>query len=120
MSEPFESSRAFGADETSPRTSAFVPILILALAMLGWFSFQSSVLTRERDALRRSMTAQETQFQNAQKLLDSLEALVRGTQQLSDAGNPGAKLIVDELKKRNISYTPNPSAPGATAPVPAK
>lgn len=120
MSEPFESSRTFGADETSPRMSAFVPILILALAILGWFSFQSLVLTRERDALQTTMASQETQVQNAQKLVDSLEALMRGTQQLSDAGNPSARLIVDELKKRNISYTPNQSAAGATAPAPAK
>jgi hypothetical protein len=46
---------------------------------------------------------------NAGKLRASLDALAVDTQRLAEAGNPSAKLLVDELRKRGITI--NPAAP---------
>ena len=45
------------------------------------------------------------------KLRSSLDALARETAILADRGNAGARLIVDELRKRGVTI--NPKAPPA-------
>ncbi len=126
-------SAPFGADATlvpevgrvspspSPSTlSAFLPVLILGLVLLAWFGFQASQLRGERDAMREVTTNQEKTVQDSKKLRDSLDAIARGTAQLADAGNPNARLIVDELKKRGITISPNqPTGIDPAAPAPA-
>ncbi len=116
MSEPFAAARPLAGDEVPPSVSAFVPILILGLVMLVWFVFQATQLRLERSAMQATFTAQEKPMGDAKKLRDSLEAIARGTLQLADAGNPGAKLIVDELGKRGVTIGPrSPAASGAPA-----
>lgn len=87
--------------------SPFFPMLVLALVLAGWFLFQSLQLMRERDAMREAITNQEKQMQESKKLRDSLDAIAKGTAALADAGNPNARLVVDELKKRGITISPN-------------
>ncbi len=99
-------------DDVSSTMSAFVPLLILGLVMLAWFGFQATQLRAERDTMRDLTITQDKQVEDSKKLRDSLEAIARGTAKLADAGNPNAKLIVDELKKRGVTLHQNPSTPG--------
>ena len=118
MSEPFEPSRLSDPiDDTAPM-SAFLPVLILALVLLGWFGFQAVQLRVERDAISEAMTNQEKTVGESKKLRDSFYAIAHGAEQLADAGNPSARLVVDGLKKRGITITPNPP-PGADTPAAA-
>ena len=120
MSEPFEPARRFGTDEAEPMMSAFLPLLILALALLAWFAFQASQLRMERDAMQATFAAQEKPMGDAKKLRDSLDVIAKGTAQLAESGNPGARLLVDELAKRGVNLQPkSPPAPAAPT-VPAK
>lgn len=91
--------------------SPFLPMLVLALALAGWFLFQSVQLMHERAAMREAIANQEKQMQESKKLRDSLDTIPKGTAALADAGNPNARLIVDELKKRGITITPKAPAP---------
>jgi len=38
-------------DNGTPRHGAFVPLLLLALAVVGWLAFQTMQLLREREQL---------------------------------------------------------------------
>ena len=49
-------------------------------------------------------------MENSKKLRDQLDGLARETQLLANKGNAGARLIVDELKKRGITINPEPPA----------
>jgi hypothetical protein len=118
MSEPFSPARSLGDDDSGSELSAFLPLLILGLVMLAWFGFQVSQLRTERDAMREVITNQQKQVDDSKKLRDALDAVARGTAQLAAAGNPNAKLIVDELKRRGVTITPN-QPPAPTAPSPA-
>ena len=88
--------------------SAFIPLLILALAVAGWGAFQLTQLLRERDSLDVARTNQERPMENSKKLRDQLDGIARETQLLANKGNAGAKLIVDELKKRGITISTEP------------
>ncbi len=120
MSEPFTPSPMLDGDRPAATFTAFLPLLILGLAMLAWFGFQATQLRAERDAMRAAIAGQDKPVQDSKKLRDALDALARGTAQLADGGNPNAKLIVDELKKHGVTIDPNLPTTGATPPTPAK
>ena len=65
-------------------------------------------LLRERDALDTARSNQERLMENSKKLRDQLDGIARETQLLANKGNAGAKLIVDELKKRGITISTEP------------
>ena len=114
MSEPFEPARPFGAGDARATMSAFVPILILGLALLAWFAFQATQLRMERDAMQATFAAQEKPMGDAKKLRDSLDVIAKGTAQLAESGNPGARLLVDELARRGVNLqAKTPAAPAA-------
>ncbi len=98
------------------RRDAFVPLLLMALALLLAFGFQAAQLLRERQALQDAHAGQQQTVDNAGKLRASLDALAADTQRLADAGNPNAALLVNELRKRGITINP---AAQAAAPAPA-
>lgn len=127
MSEPFDTTGpvapvAMTEPRATPSTlSAFLPVLILGLVLLAWFGFQAVQLHAERDAVREVAASQEKTVQDSKKLRDSLDAIARGTAQLADGGNPNARLIIDELKRRGITISPNqPTGIDPAAPAPAK
>ena len=100
------------------RASPFIPILILALAFVGWSGFQTTQLVQEKTALAMLKVNQDKQTEDSKKLRESLDKLAKGTLALSDRGNPNARLIVDELRRRGITISPE-SPPAATAPATA-
>lgn len=115
MSEPFESSRLSAPSSDTEPMSAFLPVLILALVLLGWFGFQAVQLRAERDAIAEAMTMQDKTVGESKKLRDSFYAIAHGAEVLADGGNPSARLVVDGLKKRGVTLTPNPPGPDTPA-----
>ena len=97
------------ADSNSP----FVPVLLSALALLGWLGFQTWQLYAERQALQAGYASQQQTVENSSKLRASLDALAADTQRMADSGNSNAKLLVEELKKRGITINTTPAAPSA-------
>ena len=108
-----ERSRSSSAAERSPAVahSPFVPLLLGGLALLGWLGWQTLQLVSEHNALQGAHAAQQQTVDNAGKLRTSLDALAADTQRMALAGNPSAKLLVDELARRGVTI----SAPGAAA-----
>lgn len=91
-------------------TSAFVPLLLVGLALLGWTVFQTVELIGEHRGLTAAQVAQQTQVERAEKLRASLSTLASDTQKLADGGDAGAKLIIDQLHQRGITINPNASS----------
>lgn len=89
-----------------PRAShnAFVPLL---LALVARMAFQSWASWADREALQASIAQQQPLVDNSAKLRSSLDALAADTQRLAQAGNPGAKLLVEELRRRGVTINPN-------------
>lgn len=115
--QPERGHRSRSQARTTPAESGphspFVPLLLGGLALLGWLAFQTQQLLGERQALQAAYTSQQQTVDNAGKLRGSLDALAADTQRMADGGNPNARLLVDELRKRGITInTANtPTAP---------
>jgi len=95
---------------TDAAARVFLPVALLAVAIFLWVGFQTTQLIRERQALQTLRQGQEAQVQSSQKLRASLEAIATGTAKLAQQGNPNARLIVDELRKRGLTINSNPPA----------
>ncbi|MDP2368346.1 hypothetical protein [Rhodoferax sp.] len=108
-------SRSSPAATAASVRSPFVPVLLGAVAVLGWLGFQTQQLIGERAALLAAHASLQQTVDNAGKLRASLDALAADTQRMADAGNPNAKLLVDELRKRGITI--NATSAGAERPA---
>lgn len=98
--------------------SPFWPLLLGSLALLGWLGFQTQQLLNERQTLQGGYASQQQTVDSAGKLRASLDALAADTQRMADGGNPNAKLLVDELRKRGITIsTAATSSTGAATPA---
>ena len=97
------------------RVSLFLPILLLALAFVAWLGFQAMQQVSERQQLVQAQANLEPQEQSAAKLRTSLDALAVATAGLAAHGNPNARVIVEELRKRGVTINPaaaaKPAAP---------
>ena len=92
---------------------AFVPLLLVVVAVLAWTVFQTTELLRQRDNLRAAHAAQEEALAQAQKIRAAADSLAGKTQKLAQAGNPNATLVIENLKRRGVTIdlsakTPSP------------
>ena len=94
--------------------NAFVPLLLAGLALLGWLGFQAQQQYAERQILQSAYASQQQTVDSAGKLRASLDVLAADTQRLADSGNPNARALVDELKKRGVTINS-----ASTPPAPA-
>jgi len=89
--------------QTDQGRSPFAPMALIVIAILAWTGFQCIELFRERDALDAARSNQESQVQQSQKLRAALDSLAGKMARLAEGGNPNAKLVVDELRKRGVT-----------------
>jgi hypothetical protein len=101
--------------QAAMRHGPFVPLLLGTAALTGWFGLQSWLLVEEQGRLKAAYAAQQQTVENATKLRQSLDALASDTQRLADTGNPNARLLVEELRKRGVTINPKPADSGAPA-----
>lgn len=99
------------ATAVQPQRGPFVPVLLCALALLGWLSFQTVQLLMDRDALQAAYAGQQQTVDNAGKLRTSLDTLAADTQRMADAGNASARVLVEELKKRGVTINTAVASP---------
>jgi len=92
------------------RVTGLLPVFLMALSLVIWFSFQLVQTIKTRDALINAITGQEPQIQAANKIKATLSAVATGTKQLANQGNPNAAQIVNALAQRGINIAdPNVS-----------
>jgi hypothetical protein len=96
-----------------PQHSAYLPLLIGGLALMGWFGFQTWQLVNERQALQTGHAGQQKTVDGSTKLRTSLDALATDTQRLADSGNVNARTLVEELRKRGITISTTGASGGA-------
>lgn len=84
----------------------FLPLLLLAAALVAWFGFQTYQLASESQQLTLLHAAQEAQVEAAGKVRASLDTVAAATARLADGGNVNARILVAELRRRGITINP--------------
>ena len=90
---------------------ANLPLIILLIALVLWFGFQTLQLASERANLGEARGHQEAAMQEAQKLRTQFESLINKTSELANKGHAGAKLVMEELQKRGMAAQPEATSP---------
>jgi hypothetical protein len=90
---------------------ANLPLIILLIALVLWFGFQTLQLASERANLGEARGHQEAAMQEAQKLRKQFESLINKTSELANKGHAGAKLVMEELQKRGMAAQPEAISP---------
>lgn len=98
------------AEEPPALRSPFIPTFLLAIALVIWLAFQGSQLWRERAQLNDAHAGLQSQVDAATKLRASLDAVATATAKLAAGGNEGARVIVEELRKRGVTIAPASAA----------
>lgn len=98
-----------------------LPISMITFTVMLLFAFQATQIMRDRNALQESKMQQQKAFEDSQRLQSQLNALLIGTKNLAQQGNPSAKVISDRLRQVGVFLdSPSPAAaPKTLAPVPA-
>jgi hypothetical protein len=91
----------------------FLPLLLLAIAFVGWSAMQTTQLLGDHRALRDAAAQQVEPLAAAQKIRVAADSLAAKTQALADKGNADARAVVARLKERGVTINPNakPIAP---------
>jgi hypothetical protein len=84
-----------------------VPLGLLVLGFVLMVGFQTVQLIRERSNLFEIQLAQEPTVQEGAKLRLQLDSLAKKTAALADAGNPGAKAVIEEMRRQGITIKTN-------------
>jgi F0F1-type ATP synthase membrane subunit b/b' len=92
--------------------TAFVPLLLLAIAFVVFAGFQTLQMVTTRSQLSQAQVNLEPQIQQAAKVRASLDAVATATAKLATEGNGNAQVIVEQLRKRGITI----NAAGAAKP----
>lgn len=89
------------------RHDVFLPLLLTLIGVVLWMGFQATQLWMENSTLSRLSDKQEATLRTAQGMRQQLNALASGVAKLAQAGNPNAKLIVNDLRRRGITINPS-------------
>ncbi|MFO1198011.1 MAG: hypothetical protein U1E86_13690 [Burkholderiaceae bacterium] len=92
-----------------------LPMLLIGGALVFWLAFQTWQLVAERGQLDQAFASQTRTMENATQFRARLDKIARETQILADKGNPNAKLLVEELRKRGVTINPNAPAAGSAS-----
>ena len=82
--------------------SPFLPVLVLALALLATLGFQSAILIQERANLERTQENQQEPLEQAQKTRSQMQNILGKTAKLAREGNTNAEAIIEELERRGL------------------
>jgi len=80
----------------------FIPMLMLAAAVVVWLGFATMQLMQERDDLQSAGEKQQTLVDQSTKLRSQLGTIAEKLTQLREQGNPGAREILTQLEKSGI------------------
>jgi hypothetical protein len=84
------------------RESLNGPLLIIVVALLVSFGFQTFQLARERANLSEVKSRQDGAIQEAEKIRVQFESLISNTSTLAEKGHAGARMVVEELQRRGV------------------
>jgi hypothetical protein len=97
--------------ESEPKPNGNMALTLVVFSWCAWMVFQTVQLVRERNHLTQLHSSQESALQDAAKVKAQIDAIASDTARLAAEGNPGARRIIAELKRRGFNVGAEPTAP---------
>jgi hypothetical protein len=99
-------------------SSLGLPVTLLSVAFLAAIGFQTVQLLRDSHNLSAVYKEQDEAVTKTQQLRNIVDSFAGDAATLAQAGDPGAKQVVDALRAQNIQIRP-PATPAAAPAVAA-
>jgi hypothetical protein len=96
---------AFGQGGGQDRNGLPLPLILVVLSFFVLMAFETGQAIHDRRALEDLRRSQEPSVQQAVKLRQQLQRLAGKTAELDAAGDPGAKSIVDQMKRQGVTLS---------------
>ena len=80
-----------------------LPLILVVLSFFALMAFETGQAIHDRGALTDLRNSQEPSVQQAIKLRQQLQTLAGKTAELANAGDVGAKNIVDQMKRQGVN-----------------
>jgi uncharacterized BrkB/YihY/UPF0761 family membrane protein len=84
--------------------SAFVPLLLVIVLLLGMFGAQLYERVQQREILQQLLSNQSEPLEETRRVREQFQSLVSGTSRLAAAGNVEALRIQAELERVGIRF----------------
>jgi hypothetical protein len=81
------------------------PVVLVVVSLFVLMAFQTGQAIHDRGALEELRRSQEATVQEAVKLRQQLQTLAGKTAELAAAGDPGAKSVVNQMKRQGVSLS---------------
>ncbi len=104
------------SNQSSERSfSPYLPLFLLALALLTNFGFQTFVLVNEAEQLKTAIAGQQKALEEGQAMRGKMQELASHALALADRGNENAALLIDAMRKKRVNIQGNEAATDAPA-----
>ncbi len=87
--------------------SAFVPLLLVIVLLLGMFAAELYERVQQRQILQQLLSNQSEPLEETRRVREQFQSLVSGTSRLAAAGNVEALRIQGELERVGIRFNAN-------------
>ena len=91
---------------SAPPRRLHIPLLIALVAFVAWQGFQMAEVVSSHSSLVAAREGQVGPLAESEQMQRQLTALVTGTRDLAQKGDPDAKAIVDAFAKRGVTFVP--------------
>jgi CHASE1-domain containing sensor protein len=95
------------SQEQSAAYSAFVPLLLVIVLLLGMLGAQLNERVQQRELLQQLISNQSEPLAETRRVREQFQSLVSGTSRLAAAGNVEALRIQAELERVGIRFDAN-------------
>ena len=101
-------------NQSSERSfSAYLPLFLLALAMVTNFGFQTSSLVNEADQIKTAISSQDATLEEGKKVRAQLAEIAKQALALANAGNENAAMLINAMGKKGINIKASEEDPEA-------
>ncbi|HSU07362.1 MAG TPA: hypothetical protein VLI93_17495 [Acetobacteraceae bacterium] len=83
-----------------------IPVALIVAAFFLITAFQTERLVREHGNLNAIRATQAVSLEQADKVREKFQLLAGETAKLAEAGNAGAKTVLDQLRAQGVTVRP--------------
>lgn len=95
------------APQLPAKRSIFLPLLLLAVAVVGMVLGDLYQGMQRRAALAERISSLESSVADAEKVRKQFDTLAKGVARLASAGNSNAQMVMAQLNKAGVNVVPD-------------